>query len=388
MKVKSIVSGFAVGAACMYFADPDRGKRRRALARDQAIRMGNDFADLLEKAQRDAGNRAIGAASALRGMFRKRPTSDEVLIQRVRTKLGRLVSHPHAIEVMSANGNITLLGLVLKNEETHLVRCLRAVPGVVSVENRLEAHESAEHVSGLQGGQPREGRSELMQQTWTPALRVLAGAAGVVLVGYGIRKNGAMAAAGGIMGGMLLSRAISNRELLDLVGLGDGARAVEFEKTIHIQAPADEIFKYWADYEKLPCFMGHLKEVRDLGNGKSHWVAAGPGGISVSWDAEITASIPNRLLAWRSIPGSTVETEGVVRFDENGDRGTRVTIRMAYKPPAGVLGHYVSSLFGANPKSEIDDDMIRLKSLIEVGKTRAHGMKVDRDSLHSGIQIV
>jgi len=191
--------------------------------------------------------------------------------------------------------------------------------------------------------------------------------------------------------GLVTGEAAARRrvsELLDLVGLGDGARAVEFEKTIHIQAPADEIFKYWSDYEKLPCFMGHLKEVRDLGNGKSHWVAAGPGGISVSWDAEITASIPNRLLAWRSIPGSTVETEGVVRFDENGDRGTRVTIRMAYKPPAGVLGHYVSSLFGANPKSEIDDDMIRLKSLIEVGKTRAHGMKVDRDSLHSGIQIV
>ncbi|MBV8846345.1 MAG: SRPBCC family protein [Bryobacterales bacterium] len=383
--VKIAISGFAAGAAYMYFSDPDRGKRRRALVRDQSIRISNRFTSLLDKARRDAANRVQGTACAVRSLFRDRTTLDDIVVQRVRSKLGRLVSHPHAVEVASAGGNVTLSGLVLRNEETHLVRCVRAVPGVRSVDNKLEAHDSAEHVSSLQGGQRRESRSELMQQNWTPALRVTAGALGGVLLSYGARKSGPGAIAGRLAGAALVSRAISNRQFCELTGVGNHARGVDVSKTIHIQAPAEEIFKYWSQYDKLPLFMSHLKEVRDLGNGKSHWVAEGPGGIPVSWDAEIIQAMPNKLLAWHSVPGSTVETEGVVRFDPNSHGGTRVTIRMRYKPPAGVLGHYITSLFRANPKSEIKEDMVRLKSLLEIGKTRAHGVRVDKQSLNLGL---
>jgi uncharacterized membrane protein len=143
------------------------------------------------------------------------------------------------------------------------------------------------------------------------------------------------------------------------------------------------VFEFWSDYERFPRFMSHLKEVRDLTNGRSHWVAGGPGGLSVSWDSEIVESIPNQLIKWRSVPGSFVETEGQVRFDPDPDGGARVSLRMYYKPPAGVLGHYVASLFGADPKREIDEDMVRLKSLIEVGRTRAHGMRVTQEDLRA-----
>jgi uncharacterized membrane protein len=110
-------------------------------------------------------------------------------------------------------------------------------------------------------------------------------------------------------------------------------------------------------------------------------VAAGPGGISIHWDAEITEYQQNTLLGWRSVPGSVVKTAGTVRFNRDPEGGTRVTIRMSYSPPAGVLGHAVAYLFGADPKSEIDDDMVRLKSLLEVGKTRAHGHAVTLEEL-------
>ena len=40
---------------------------------------------------------------------------------------------------------------------------------------------------------------------------------------------------------------------------------VEFDKAIHIQAPVEEVFAFWSDYQKFPCFMSHLKEVHDLG---------------------------------------------------------------------------------------------------------------------------
>ncbi|HEX5432379.1 MAG TPA: hypothetical protein VFW83_10460, partial [Bryobacteraceae bacterium] len=108
------------------------------------------------------------------------------------------------------------------------------------------------------------------------------------------------------------------------------------------------------------------------------------GGIRVSWEAEITQRITDRLMAWRSVPGSAIETEGVARFDENSNGGTRIGIRMCYKPPAGVLGHYVASLFGADPKREMDDDLVRLKSLIELGRTHAHGTRVRREDLTGG----
>jgi uncharacterized membrane protein len=187
--------------------------------------------------------------------------------------------------------------------------------------------------------------------------------------------------AGGLTGAALLSRAVCNRELRYLIGLGDGARAVELDKAIHIQAPPEEVFRHISDYEKLSCFMTHLKEVRKVSDSRSHWVAEGPGGIPVSWDAEITRSIPNKLVAWRSLPGSTVDMEGVVRVDPNANGGTRLSVRMWYKPPAGILGHRVASLLSADPKSEMDDDMVRLKSLIELGKTHAHGVRVNRESL-------
>ena len=187
---------------------------------------------------------------------------------------------------------------------------------------------------------------------------------------------------GTAVGTALLARAVANKGFRQILGVG--GPAVDFEKTIHIHAPVEEVFGFWANFENFPQFMTHLKEVRSLGNGKWHWVAAGPAGISIPWDAAITKSEPNQLLAWRSVPGSLIETAGVVRFDPEPDGSTRLSIRMWYSPPAGVFGHAVAHLFGADPKSEIDDDMVRFKSLIEVGKTRAHGVTVVREEIGAG----
>lgn len=379
--VKAAIAGVTGGAVAMYFSDPDRGRRRRALVRDQSVRISNSLRRLLDKAERDAVNRARGVGCAMQAALRNSRADNQVVVERVRSHLGRLVSHPHAIDVTADDGRIQLSGHVLQSEIGHLVRCIRAVPGVEHVENRLQVHESPEHISCLQGGTRRESRSELMQQNWTPALRVAAGALGGALISYASRKEGSVALAGGLAGAALLGRAVCNRELRYLAGIGDGTRAVEFDKAIHIQAPVEKVFAYFSNNEKLACFMAHLKEVRDLGNGRSHWVAEGPGGIPISWDAQITQQIPNRLLAWRSLPGSSIETEGIIRFDPNANGGTRLSVHMWYKPPAGLLGHYVASLFRADPKSDMDDDLVRLKSLIEVGKTRAHGLRVNRESL-------
>jgi uncharacterized membrane protein len=89
--------------------------------------------------------------------------------------------------------------------------------------------------------------------------------------------------------------------------------------------------------------------------------------MSVEWDAVTTKLEQNRLLAWRTGPGATVEHAGMIQFERvNG--GTRLDVEMSYSPPAGVLGHVVAKLFGADPKSELDEDLLRMKTFLETGK--------------------
>jgi uncharacterized membrane protein len=104
------------------------------------------------------------------------------------------------------------------------------------------------------------------------------------------------------------------------------------------------------------------------GESRSHWRVAGPAGTTVEWNAVITKSLPNDVLAWKSEPDSIVQHAGIVHFTDNGDATTTVNIQMSYNPPGGVLGHAVATVFGADPKSQLDEDLMRMKSLIETGK--------------------
>jgi uncharacterized membrane protein len=41
---------------------------------------------------------------------------------------------------------------------------------------------------------------------------------------------------------------------------------------------------------------------------------------------------------------------------------------MCYNPPAGAIGDALARLIGADPKSLMDADLVRMKTLIETGK--------------------
>ncbi|MGH8740995.1 MAG: SRPBCC family protein, partial [Burkholderiales bacterium] len=86
------------------------------------------------------------------------------------------------------------------------------------------------------------------------------------------------------------------------------------------------------------------------------------------WNARLVELVPDSLLKWRSTGGSTVKHEGWVRFEPNGHGGSRVTVRLSYVPPAGPFGHAVATIFGADPKSEMDSDLLRMKTIIETGR--------------------
>ncbi|MFY9608842.1 MAG: SRPBCC family protein [Blastocatellia bacterium] len=369
-KTTAVISGLGIGAGLMYIFDPDRGKRRRAQVRDKVRHVANKTDDAIGKTSRDLANRVSGIVAEAEALFSPRgKASDEVLVARVRSKLGRVVSHASSIEVKAEVGRVTLSGPILAKELDRLLERVRAIRGVACVENRLEVHEQAGTVSGLQGGRVSLGeRPALMQTNWSPTTRLFAGAAGGVLAVYAAKRRGLIGGAIGPVGLAVLSRALTNLEIKRIVGLEAGPRTIDIEKTINIAAPVEEVFDFWSHHEKFPQFMSNVREVRKLDEGKYHWVVAGPAGVSVEWDAEITKLVPNQLIAFKSLPGSAIEQRGLIHFTATAEGDTSVDIKMSYNPPAGAIGHLVAMLFGADPKREMDEDLMRMKSFIETGE--------------------
>jgi uncharacterized membrane protein len=367
--VTNALAAAGLGALLMYIFDPQQGKRRAALARDKLRHAARAGADLADAGMRDLGNRARGLGARMRELARgRREVDDEVLVERVRSAVGRLVSHPHAIDVACHGGRIMLSGPVLAHEEHRLVRGVFSVRGVRAIENLLDAHTSAGDTPSLQGGHRRGPRMEFMQETWAPGPRLLSLAGGCALAGYGLARRGAGGTVLGLAGAALALRAATNRGFSRTLGVAGGRRAIDIEKTIHIAAPRERVFDEWSRIENFPHFMSMVEEVRRLDDTHSHWVVRGPAGTRLQWDSVITENVRPQVLAWRSEPGAPVQHEGIVRFDDDGNGGTRVAVRMSYSPLGGAIGHGAATLFGTDPKHRLDDDLMRMKSFIETGR--------------------
>ena len=214
---KALLFGAGVGAAAMFLLDPDRGKRRRSLVMDKLALATRKTGDCLEVTSRDVSNRTRGLIAEIKARFSSEQPEDSVLVDRVRSKLGRIVSHPAAIVVTADNGNITLAGPILADEVSHLLSSVKWVPGVQDVNNNLEVHEAAENHPGLQGGRERAASGFLfLKENWSPTARLLAGAAGASLAVYGGTRRNALGAGVGAAGLLLLTRGITNTELTQL----------------------------------------------------------------------------------------------------------------------------------------------------------------------------
>lgn len=222
----TILTGAAVGAGLMYFLDPEGGARRRALVRDRAASALHDTSDAIGKTGRDLANRARGAMAEVGSKIKHEATPDDRLVERVRSRMGRYVSHPRAIEVTAREGAVTLRGPVLAQEVEPLLSGIQSVRGIKGIENQLEPHEDAD-IPALQGGSPPPGEpGELEQDDWSPAVRLLAGGIGALLLGYGVRHRRGLGLPSAVIGAGLLARGIGNRPLRELVGMGDHLREV------------------------------------------------------------------------------------------------------------------------------------------------------------------
>lgn len=362
----TLLAGMGLGAGLVYIFDPEAGNRRRARARDRVTHLVNKTGDKAEAAAHDLRNRSVGIASEWISKLTREEVTDEILTARIRSKLGTVVSHPGSITVRVDRGRVTLSGPILSKEVSRVLSGIRSVRGVVALDDQLEVHSQADGIPGLQGeGKIPDG---VIKEAWSPAARLLGGAAGAALALYGARREGIFAAAVGIFGLGLIVRGVTNMPMSRLVGIGAGPRAVDIQKTIEIAAPVEQVFAFWNNDENFPRFMKKVRKVETLEGGRSCWTMAGPVGLSIEWEAEITDKRTNELLAWRSMPGAIIEHAGAVRFKPTPQGGTEIEVNLSYNPLAGALGRLAANFFGSDPRTELDEELARMKSLIETGK--------------------
>lgn len=134
----------AIGGGLMFLMDPQRGRSRRAWLIDKTTSFVRGTGQSFYKTGQHLANRAYGGVEELRGQYMSGgPTSSEQLLQRVRSEMGHMVSHPRLIQVMAdANGSVTLSGQILVSEADRLVSRIESLPGVNLVINRLEVKTS------------------------------------------------------------------------------------------------------------------------------------------------------------------------------------------------------------------------------------------------------
>ena len=168
---------------------------------------------------------------------------------------------------------------------------------------------------------------------------------------------------------VLAARGLS-KQPTDTPAADDAAQGlIRVKKSITVVSPPEQVYAFWRNFENFPQFMRHLESVTDIGGNRSHWVAKGPAGKQVQWEAQTTADVANDHISWRSVEGSEVYNAGTVSFRRApGNRGTEVRVELEYDPPFGKLGSKVAMLFREEPGQQVMDDLRHFKQVMETGE--------------------
>jgi uncharacterized membrane protein/osmotically-inducible protein OsmY len=360
----------AAGVAAFYFLDRERGKQRRKAFSKNAGRL----AERATKGVADLHHRLQGKAIEAWHGLHPDPPSDRVLEQRIRARMGRIVAHPRGIHVVSDRGVITLWGAADANEIRRLVNMVETMPGVAEVINHLEPHE-ARGPAAQESPTLKQARHETMLNC-SPAARVCAGTAGAALAVYGWKRRDPLGISLSLLGAGIAAASTLEKNVHSILAFSEDCPGFELEETIRINAPISDLYEFWANPENYPKVFSHITAIERLGENLYRWTFTGPAGVPIHWEGAITRTIPNTLVEWRSLPGSTVGNFGIARFDPHYDASTRVHVRMFYRPPAGILGRFLAEWLGSDPRKVLQQDLKRLKLRFE---TEANLMQELRD---------
>jgi uncharacterized membrane protein len=131
------------------------------------------------------------------------------------------------------------------------------------------------------------------------------------------------------------------------------------EKSIEVNAPLEQVYNQWTQFEEFPKFMEGVEEVRQLDDRRLFWRAQ-IWGKTEEWDAEIYDQVPEERIAWRSITGAP--NAGAVSFVAVTPEKTRVTLALNYEPEGAVekIGDAIGLVSG-----RVEGDLKRFREFIE-----------------------
>jgi uncharacterized membrane protein len=379
------LGGAAAGALLMYMLDPDRGSARRAQSAAAVRNAGSRTTSALGNVWRGAGERIGAVGDDLRN-------SAADIAERIRPdgaartgstleRMGRAASAAldagldKAKDTLAQASDAVQTGVDKAKAAASQALDSDTYSGSYSAgSDRAGSDSASSHSASSYGARSLSARMRDTLQgpggEWTPTARNSALAGGGLLAVYALTRRSPLALLLGLGGALLLARGAAGQPVMDMLRNRTRSlstdQTIDFSKSIHIDAAPEEVYDLWANYENFPQFMSHVVEVRDLGRGRSHWVVRGPGGSEYAWNSVLTEQSRPHRLAWRSEAGADIPQSGAIQFEPHRG-GTRVTVRMSYTPPAGVLGHGLASLLGSDPKAQMDDDLARMKNFIERG---------------------
>jgi uncharacterized membrane protein len=194
-------------------------------------------------------------------------------------------------------------------------------------------------------------------------------AGGGLLAVYGLKHKNLSGLALAAIGGGLIYNGFSNRGTTRRDVSVAHNQGIHITRRIVINRPPEELYRFWRNLENLPKVMSHLESVQVVDNNRSHWVARGPAGSNIEWDARIINEKDGEMIAWRSVDGADIGNAGSVHFRPSPDgRGTELTVVFEYDPPAGTLGAAVAKLMGEEPEQQVAEDLEKFKQMIESGQ--------------------
>jgi uncharacterized membrane protein len=257
---------------------------------------------------------------------------------------------------------VTLWGTATENEIGKLIYMVKAVPGVAEVLNHLEPREV--HNAPAEPNVLQQAHRETLLN-WSPAARMVVGAAGAAAAAYGCKRKDSLGLSLSLVGGGLAVASTLRRNVHSMLAFSDDSPGFELEETIRVNAPISDLYDFWAKPENYPKVFSHITAIERLGENLYRWTVTGPAGVPIHWEGRITRQVPNTLVEWKSLPGSTVGNFGIARFDPNYDASTRVHVRMFYRPPAGILGRFLAEVLGSDPKKVLRQDLQQFKMRFE-----------------------
>jgi hypothetical protein len=204
-----LCTGMTAGALLMFLFDPQSGRRRRSLLADKVLHYRRLLREGSRATWSDTRNRATGLwAGLLSYTSGEREVPDSVLESRVRSKLGRVVSHPGWLEVKADHGAVKVAGHVPEREKTRLLATVVSIRGVQKVEEDNLVIDPDDQV-------PDEGRPPGTGY-WAPAERLTATLIGMTVGSYGLRRGGFSGSVMALTGLGLVLRGLINMRLTEL----------------------------------------------------------------------------------------------------------------------------------------------------------------------------